>query len=452
MCDVNNRQTVFLRSILEWMNTMRTFDSHVRNDGWTVTSHARQYVAFNKYKCNNKVVYAVHIKNHCLCLQLTVSVKNPTVKDFRTTAERKGEVFHHFNGRRDCGVERTISVDGDRDAVMVQVFGELDKLYVEYNAVVDVGCMSRTKGTCKKAVCVVEALPVQKLNSRYSLSWTGWKKFYDEWDAFVKTWFESGAKPHDNLTRILEGIGAFMRQDPNTRLDRMELPEPYYGSGENAKCAVVNLNPGTSNAIDIVKVFGKGGFLIQSFEQNCSKKYSLFAGKWSPLRESYCNGIQTKDVPGHVWWYNNNRKKFFERFFGVKNLAEVFSLEACPYHSKRWSGGLDAMEKHVIDKVVTPAAVIAEQNNNCAVFVGSAFNPLIAKIEGVEPIGRWRGTRVYSLYKLTLPIDGLNNRKPIFLLVVNGTQGMFLPRSIKSNIEIESIIHEIVNESFCYFE
>ena len=212
--------------------------------------------------------------------------------------------------------------------------------------------------------------------------------------------------------------------------------------------SVVHLNPGTSSKGVSEIVWGSFGFLIRSFEADCGKKYSEFTQKWSPLKDSYIDK-KPEDVPGYDWWHNANRKKFFKRFFCVQNLTDVFALEACPYHSKRWSGGLDAIEKHVIDNVITPAAVIAERNNNCAVLVGSVFNPMIARIKGVETAGRWRGTRVYSLYKLTRPIDGLNNRKPIFLLVVNGTQGMFLPRANKSNIAIENIIHEIVSGSSC---
>ena len=150
-------------------------------------------------------------------------------------------------------------------------------------------------------------------------------------------------------------------------------------------------------------------------------------------------------MPGYDWWHEKNRQNFIKRFFGIQSLSDVLAIEACPYHSKMWSGGLDAIEKHVIDKVIVPAAVVAEGNSNCAVFVGGAFNTVIAKIKGVEAIRRWRGTRVYSLYKLTRPIKGLNSRNAIHLLVVNGTQGMYLPQSNKLNYEIEKIIYDIVN-------
>lgn len=276
----------------------------------------------------------------------------------------------------------------------------------------------------------------------YDIQWNGWTKFYGDWDRFVSDWFESGTKPTDSLTQALESIGAFQRTDVGTWLDRMELPEPYYGSGKTAKCVVVNLNPGASCNGETEKIFGKGGFLMESFESDCNKRYSLFAEKWSPL----------KDDKVHDWWHKKNRKDFIKRFFGVQNLTDVFALEACPYHSKRWSGGLDAIEKHVIDNVIVPAAVVAARNDNCAVFVGSAFNAVIAKIKGVEAIERRRGTRVYSLYKLTHPIEGLNNRKAIFLLVVNGTQGMYLPKSNESNDAIEKIIHDIVNGRPCKLE
>lgn len=441
MCRTTRKQTVkFLQSVLNRLNMLQTFDSKVRDDGWTVTSRSDHYVAFNKHTHikYSKVIYVVSVRKNpcCLCLRLYISVDNPKVDDFRTVAEHNRDAFRKLNGNRDRGVERyfTLNCDGDMDAAISSVFDKLDALYKTYNAIVDVGCMSRCKCSSKHPVSI-EILSEQRINPKYNLSWERWNHFYDKWDAFVKDWFESETNPIDDLTKTLEKKGAFRLENADTGLIKNELPEPYYGNGEIAKCAIVNLNPGASCNGEAEKIFGKGGFLIESFESDCNKMYSLFAEKWSPLR----------DDKVHDWWHNENRKKFFKRFWGVQDLTEIFSLEACPYHSKNWSGGLDAIERHVIDNVITPAAVIAERNNNCAVFVGSVFNPVISKIKGVESIGRWRGTRVYSLYKLTRPIEGLNNRNPIFLLVVNGTQGMYLPQSNKSNDSIEKVIHSIVN-------
>ena len=80
----------------------------------------------------------------------------------------------------------------------------------------------------------------------YDIQWNGWTKFYGDWDRFVRDWFESGSKPTDSLTQALESIGAFQRADVGTRLDRMELPEPYYGKGETAKCDRTNFRKGNT--------------------------------------------------------------------------------------------------------------------------------------------------------------------------------------------------------------
>ena len=423
----------------------RTFDSHVCEDGWTATGYSEKgrYVAFNKYT-RGKVVYVVKAQRNKLSLQMIISVTNPRKNEFHDSVVRNEEQC--FSNNRDCWVERSIMVDSDIDTVIGRVFGVLDDFYAKYNEIVAPGLLARASKSSGATICV-EELPLQILEPRYDLSWNGWESFYKEWDAFVESWYDSKANPTDPFTQSL--ANAFNQTNPDVRLDIRELPEPYYGDGKTAKGVIVHLNPGASSKSEDSKIFGGNGDLILSFATDCGKKYSRYAEKWSSLRDAY-EGYPAKDVPGYDWWHERNRVRFFERFWGITDLAEVFALEACPYHSKDWAGGLDRIEKHIIDKVIAPAAVIANRHNNCAVFVGSRFNEIIAKVRGVTAIGCWRGTRVYSLYKLVIPLSmrepGKQNQDTAYFLVINGMQGMRLPALNEANKEIENKILNMINQ------
>lgn len=437
---------VNLRDVIEaiWRKCERTFDSGEREDGWTATGRTRdyRYVAFNKYKGGDKVVYQVKRVNNGLNLRLFVSQKNQCVEEFRSAVKCNKERWFELSQKNDsiCGVEKFIAQELDVDTIIKQVFDVLDDFYKKYNKIVS----PKTK-----SASTVECLPLLTLNPRYDLSWKGWKDFYRYWDDFVENWYNSDANPDDLFTQAL--AGAFHQKNPNAQLDIRELPEPYYGHDEMAKCVIVHLNPGASDENEDTKIFGKNGKLITSFETDCDKKYSSYAKKWSSLRNSY-DDYEAKKVPGYAWWHEKNRVEFIKRFLGVSDLATVFALEACPYHSKDWSGGLALIEEHIIDKVITPAAIVANRNNTCAVFVGSGFNEIIAKIKGVSAMGRWRGTRVYSLYKLMLPIEmAADQNRDSYVLVINGMQGMWLPAGNEMNIMIENNIHNIVQtgNSWC---
>lgn len=287
-----------------------------------------------------------------------------------------------------------------------------------------------------------KSLPLLQCESKYGMSWNGWENFYKYWDDFVKNWYNSCANPTDPFTQSL--ASSFNQKNPDTRLDIRELPEPYYGRGDQAQYVIVHLNPGASSKSENAKIFGTNGRLIMSFANDCGKSYRRYAEEWSSLKDSY-KDCETKDVPGYNWWHEVNRIQFIKRFFGLENWASVFALEACPYHSRDWSGGLELIEKHIIAKVITPAAIVANRNNTCAVFVGSGFNEIIAKVKGVSAMGRWRGSRVYSLYKLTLPIEmSADQNRNSYVLVINGMQGMWLPAGNEVNIKIENKIHDIM--------
>ena len=265
-----------MQSVLDRINAQQTLDSKVREDGWMVTSDLQheageplQYVAFNKYAKSNhdKVVYVLSVNKRqgSLRLRLYITANNPRVNDFRIEVKRNSEDFRDFNGKRECGVERNLTLDGDINVAIAKVFDELDELYKTYNAVVDADNVPQTKESCKKAACVEADLPVQQLVPKYDLHWNGWPKFYSEWNRFVKNWFKSKVNPDYELTKEFKEIGAFESANNDTGLIKDELPEPYYGNGKNAKCVVVNLNPGASDKKETAKIFGKGGFLILSF-------------------------------------------------------------------------------------------------------------------------------------------------------------------------------------------
>ena len=434
----------YLQTVITGIKRKSKFDSKVRGDGWAVTSKLEaDYVAFNKYK-RGKVVYKVAIKNNMINLQLFVSVKNnPCVSEFRSAVERNKDLWFERLRKNDpiCGVEKYITVEPNVDAAIIQVFKVLDEFYEKYNEIVASGYSPKTKNSSVSTTSV-ECLQCQPLHPMYDLLWNGWDDFYNYWDNFVAHWYDSGANPKDVFTQSLES--AFRLPDDKARLDISELPEPYYGHHERAKCVIIHLNPGASDKNEDTKMFGGDGKLIKSFATDCDKKYSSYATKWSSLRDSY-DGYEAEKVPGYVWWHETNRVQFINRLLGVSDLAAVFAIEACPYHSKDWSGGLELIEKHIIDKVITPAAIVANRNNTCAVFVGSGFNEIIAKVKGVSAMGCWRGARVYSLYKLILPIEmSADRNRDSYVLVINGMQGMWLPAGNEMNIKIENKIHDIM--------
>ena len=438
----------FLQMVIKCIVERETIDTPNREDGWTVTGHDQNYsyVAFNKYRGNGKkVIYIVSRRRNGIKLSLLTSVKHHRVTEFEeAVAHTKNGKW--FKNNRDCGVVKDIAVSvANIDKAIIQVFNGLDELFVAYNGVVDIECAP--KGKESPNIACVERLPILAIDPQYDLSWDGWEKFYAEWDEFVGNWFICKASPTDVFTKQLSDI--FEHVNADARLNLRELPEPYYGHGEHAKCVIVHLNPGASCDGEDKKFFGGTGFLMTSFAEDCAGVFSRYAEKWSILKDSY-EGCPASSVPGHDWWHESNRRNFIARFCGVMNLKEVFALEACPYHSKVWSGGLDRIEKHVISKVITPAAVVASNaNNNCAVFVGGGFNKLISKVKGVEPIGRWRGTRVYSLYKLTLPSGFSESRTTTYLLVLNGMQGMWLPAKNDLNDQIEKEVKEIIRTGSC---
>ena len=437
----------FLKEIIQSIVELREKDSEVREDSWVVTGHTQSYsyVAFNKYRGKGKVVYVVYRKKDGLHLKLLVSVKNAKVQEFRDSAKQNNATW--FECGDDCGIENSIMVSPNIDEAIDQVFKELDNMYSQYNTIIDNGGHSTADGSCVGVTCV-ERLPVRELNAKYDLVFDSWQKLYKYWDWFVENWFDSKSDPDDDFTRQLHGF--FVNENVGVGLCANEFPEPYYGCVDSAQCVVVHLNPGASSAKEYVKLFGGKGFLIKSFEEDCNKKYSEFVKRWSPLKDTYNDvvpnyGVVPSDVPGNDWWHEKNRLNFIERFCGVTTLTEVFALEACPYHSKGWSGGMTRIEKHVIDKVITPAVVIASNTRiNCAIFVGSEFNGLISKIRGIEAIKPWRGTRVYSLYKLTFPKEVSHARDFTFLLVINGMQGMWLPASNDCNDKIEREIKSVI--------
>lgn len=80
--------------------------------------------------------------------------------------------------------------------------------------------------------------------------WNGWKDYYSYWDAFVARWLKrveggcAGPFPDDELTpSIAHFFGEGVRNEKK-RLVYDELPEPYYGDPERAKCVIIQNRTG----------------------------------------------------------------------------------------------------------------------------------------------------------------------------------------------------------------
>jgi hypothetical protein len=438
-----------MKDVFKSICDTNTHDSKVREDGWTASRHDKNftYVAYNKFKYNKVIYKLIRRRNNKVDLRLYVSINNPCAKDFEDAVRKKGDKW--FVDSRDCGVTKCIEISPIAENAIDLIYEELDNLYKAYNEIVVASHSDKTGDKAhssnaklaksdSQSSAYIEKLEVQGLSPEYDLSWDSWDAYHEYWDKFIKNWYDGRGVADESFQHLVNS------GEHETGLDMKELPEPYYGCGESAQCVIVHLNPGASTENENKKRLGtctrEDGQLIQSLAAACEFKYSTYAKKWSPLRGAFDGCNNASEVPGYDWWHSSNRIGWFKRFLGVEDLTKIFALEACPYHSKSWSSGLKRIEGHIIQKVIAPAAIVANRNRNCAVFVGSGFNEIISKIKDVEALGRWRGTRVYSLYKLKFPQE---NGGP-FLLVINGMQGMLLPADNEVNRKIEKEIYDIV--------
>lgn len=260
-----------------------------------------------------------------------------------------------------------------------------------------------------------EAILLESFNELRDASSIGsqyWQGYYDFWDDFLRRWFESGAKPEDEITRYYDCCVSGLNLD--------ELPEPYLGKPhDDVDAVIINLNPGMSqvderhNSIERQKFYslrdryrGNGPFvktsLIMEFADGCNKRYSRFVNKWSCLDPKFRQ--RNTDLCGVKWWQGNNPKRiggkripWLSRIYQTSIVPDkVFALELCPYHSKGFSFNgcdRDAKEKlvaFITNRVIRPAATaVVESGLPFAVAVGKGVADVLEGA-GVHYSNEWK--------------------------------------------------------------
>lgn len=419
-----------------------TLDSDLLEDGWSFDGHSNgRYVSCNIMGRGGipKIVYLVVRRNGLLQVGLRISLSNPNLEKIEKLT--RGESFKGdvVKSGGDYTIYRDISGGEDEtfDVIKERVRNGLDDLYAMYNAYVQVqrdGDRAQYE-SCGR--CTVFNRPVV-MTPEYELAWGGWDRFRARWDAFVAGWLASGAHPDDGLTKM--SCEAVNGKDPCAALNIAELPEPYYGDGSTCAGVIVHLNPGASSLKERSKIYGDAGsWLVKSLVSRCKGRYSVFEKLWSPLRTDFEDGKTAADVPGSAeWWHCSSREAGVRRLCNA-SVDRLFALEACPFHSGAWKGRMEILEEHVVDNVIAPAIVAAANpccKRHCAVFVGSQFISVITKIKGVSQVlPQMKGSRTYTLFKYDVA-NGIVDQ-PVFLLVVNGCQGMALPQANSQNLQIE---------------
>lgn len=218
--------------------------------------------------------------------------------------------------------------------------------------------------------------------------------FYSFWDDFIKKWWDAKAEPQDAVTQSFH-------RECGICLD--ELPEPYLGSHSEAKAVVINYNPGRADPNEKVKYYSENNnarSLIYHFAHEHKKSYGDYLNKWSPLSSALDNA--NSQVPGVEWWRNRFRwiEHFAGQFQGCNDKEKirrenVFALEICPYHSRRWCGEIDdqTLIDHVRDKVIVPAACTAIENSlPCVICAGRMIGETLKNKFGLRTIKKWGST------------------------------------------------------------
>lgn len=218
------------------------------------------------------------------------------------------------------------------------------------------------------------------------------KEFYDQWDRFVKNWWDANAQPSDSVTNGFK---------KGRHLDLGELPEPYLGSPQGAKVVIINYNPGMSAPNEdtkFYKTYNRRDALITKFVDEYDRSYHRFVKDWSALNSALDK--RCPSIPGVKWW--KGRFKWIERFmkhFPCKvadgfciRREEVFALEICPYHSKSWQGRLEdqSVINHVKKFVIIPAACAALENDlPCVICVGDKIGEVLRDQFNLRLISKW---------------------------------------------------------------
>lgn len=269
----------------------------------------------------------------------------------------------------------------------------------------------------KIVACPEHKQPISKegvamLPSNTENKWEGWDEYRAYWDNFVKEWFtckESAhnpmSLPDDSLTKALDSYFAEdldpIRGCDDAKLSRNELPEPYMGNPQGAKFVIVQMNPGMSELGEETKYYSNlnstNGFLIRDFAECCEKKYSNWIDRWSlfkaeyPNVPKYPNGVPPSKVCGHDWWWHPNRRQWI-KCFAECDLSEVFVIESCPYHSRKFDSAMAMRKDYLLQRVILPAAKACRENDlNCVVCLGSKMKDFLENVLKARLVMQWNG-------------------------------------------------------------
>ena len=202
---------------------------------------------------------------------------------------------------------------------------------------------------------------------------TYWDDYYRFWNDFVRKWFESGANPQDEISKLYRKVVDFNAD---------ELLEPYLGDPQTGVDAVfLNLNPGMSakgkygafkgKNLDATKFFSNidnaDGWLMQKFR--VAANYKEYVTEWSSLNPKL-RGYEP-EVCGVDWWQGNDPDKVGGRMKWIRQIydndqlcpSRVFAPEICPFHSQRFpTKRLEKLKGFIKDRVIVPAARAVIEN------------------------------------------------------------------------------------------
>ena len=262
-----------------------------------------------------------------------------------------------------------------------------------------------------------------------------WDDYYEYWDRFVKEWFEQRKAgytiPQDKISKVYKNAVSGLEFD--------ELPTPYLGNPRDGVDAVIiNLNPGLSEIIRFGEFLGENsdktqyfsnrgnplGWLIDEFENKAKGEYSKFIGIDSEINWSCLNPGLLKYprwVCGVDWWqgydgklivkgldgqrHANQRMPWIRRMYG-RNIcpSKVFSLELCPYHSKKFKidnkqiDYLDVILPFIKEWAIDPAVnAVAKWRLPFAVAVGSDVAKVLMDI-GADCEKEWSNKKPIDVW------------------------------------------------------
>ena len=233
-----------------------------------------------------------------------------------------------------------------------------------------------------------------------------WNKFYDNWDRFVRDWWDANANPNDDISKAYQRI-------TGDKLDFRELPEPYLGAPDkDVRAVIINLNPGESvrgkygrfqgRNLEETKFFCKykqsdgSGWLIDAFVNKAKGSYKSYindipveCNRYSDLGLVNKKGTQglsclnpdllgnEPEVCGVAWWQgvwhqgkgqSSGTMGWLCQVYGEQiDPRRVFALEICPYHSKKWDtirmpSQENMLSEFIRDNVIIPAAMAVTEN------------------------------------------------------------------------------------------